>query len=136
MQENMKDQKDDLKGDKVILGDFPEGALVYSYMNPKTKIITPRDFLIFRRKYESDGRVVQLAASIEDDQLKPPVKGFIRGVMTFQASIFEKVDEGKTKVTFLGHFDPNDSISTFLLNTMAKRQGEMMKKVKQFIMEK
>jgi hypothetical protein len=135
MQKEMKSEKDDMRGNKEIIGEFPEGVFIYSYMNPKTKIITPRDFLLFKRKYQSNERIVELIRSIENDQLKPPTKEFIRGVMTFQASMFEKVEEGITKVIFISHFDPKGSIPVFIVNAMMKRQGEMMKMVRKFLME-
>ena len=107
-------------------------SFMYVVIQPGPRFITPRDFIMLRRKYVKDGKTIYLHISVPDE-VYPPDPNCVRGQMMFQGYIVEKdpAKEGNTKVTFMVQSDPAGSIPTMLNNAMVGKQGLCLRKVRQ-----
>ena len=107
-------------------------SFMYVVIQPGPRFITPRDFIMLRRKYQKDGKTIYLHVSVPDE-ISPPDKNHVRGHMMFQGYIVQAdpEKEGSTKVTFMVHSDPGGSIPTMLNNAMVGKQGLCLRKVRQ-----
>ena len=91
-----------------------------SWMWRSTSI--PRDFLTFQKVMKDGDKLFLVRTSIVNDELKAPVKKYVRGDMIFQAFMCEAVAEG-TKLTFLCHADPCGNVPSMIYNVAAINQG-------------
>ena len=110
--------------------DDTRATFMYIDLISPSRLVSERDFLMFRRCYERDGVHIQLNVSIKNDEIKPEVKGRVRAHMFFQIFFVEKIDEETTKLTFMCHADPMGSIPAFVYNAGAVGQGAALKTIR------
>lgn len=107
-----------------------EAMIFYVTQDIPVPLVNKRDYLIFRRHYTRDGKDIYMHNSIECDEIKAPVPGFIRGNMIFQLFVSEVLDDNKVKFTFIAHCDPCGSIPPVAFNMAVVRQGYAAKGIK------
>lgn len=100
-------------------------------------LVSARDFLLFRRHYEKDGKHIFLHNSIVNDTLFPEKKGVVRGVMEFQGFIAEPDPDhsGNVRLTFLVHADPKGKIPATVYNLVVTNQGYAAKGIRKKAIE-
>lgn len=121
------DMPDDQRGGAVERYTFaPEDPAVpdmncffYIHVESGSKVVSNRDFVMYRAKYEKDGRLIVLATGMGGEDLVEQKKGTVRGVTNFQAFILE----GDT-LSFVLHADPCGSVPATIYNMVCARQGE------------
>ena len=59
----------------------------------------------------------------------PPVKGVVRGEVIFGGYVVEKIDDKKTRVTYLSCSDLNGSIPQMIVNQSQLSQGAIAGRV-------
>lgn len=111
-----------------------EGTQMFFYLAVESgsRLVSDREFVMFRRFYEKDGRKIWMSSNaVDGDKLVPVAKGNVRGIMNFQAFVLEKdsTDANKDKLTFIVHADPQGSIPAIIYNSVAVNQGYSAKKV-------
>ena len=59
----------------------------------------------------------------------PPTKGVVRGEVIFGGYVIEKIDDKKTRVTYVSCTDLNGSIPQMLVNQVQQSQGSIAGRV-------
>ena len=122
--------------ERYIFGEVPNdehhSGFIYVAVYSGSMFVTDRDFLLYRRLYKHEGSIYVLNVSIENDELKPEVKGNVRGNMTFQTFIIEKDPQNPENhlLSFVVHADPKGSIPIMVYNSAAISQGYTAKSIK------
>ncbi|EAY10380.1 hypothetical protein TVAG_109640 [Trichomonas vaginalis G3] len=133
--------KEEAKGvkERYVFGGA-EGGPRYLYMSLQSgsMLVSDRDFLTLRKRYDLPDKQVWLIASIDNDDLKPPTKDNVRGKMTFQAFILEqdKDDDAYDRLTFVVHADPCGSIPAMVYNAVATKQGYNVLSIRNSVLKK
>ena len=114
-------------GDKT----YDEGILYLALESP-SRLVTARDFLMYRKHYQKDDIHYFTQVSIENDKIRPPTKNFVRGQILFQGYVVDKDPEhdGNIRIRFVVHADPKGSIPGWVYNQVALGQGYAVKKLK------
>jgi hypothetical protein len=115
-----------------VPGDPNSAIFNYVALETPTRIVAPRDFLLYRRKYPFRGGFVWLHTSVADESLKPVKSPFVRGKMTYEADIAYPDPEtpGAVRMIFATHADPAGSIPAWVYNAVATDQGYFAKQVR------
>ncbi|OHS96024.1 hypothetical protein TRFO_10200 [Tritrichomonas foetus] len=97
-----------------------------------SKLVSPRDFVMFRKHYEQNGTHYFTQCSVPNETIRPEVKKFVRGKIIVQAFIVDKDPNNadSVRVRFVVHADPRGSIPAMIYNTVASNQGYAVKKLK------
>lgn len=110
------------------LDDEAQTCIFYICLDPP-KLVTARDFVLFRRLYKLDGgRFCYFHNSIETPAVPVDDKR-VRGHMTFQGFLCEP-EGNNVKLTFFVHADPKGSIPAFAYNAAATNQGYAAKGIR------
>lgn len=127
-----KEKRHGLNERKVLYGplddEFQTSIFLIELESPAV-LVSPRDFVLFRRHYQKDGKHIYLHSSIVNDDLYPEKKGVVRGEMLFQSFIAEQ-DNGNVKLTFLVHGDPKGKIPSAVFNMVVQNQGYAAKGIR------
>jgi hypothetical protein len=113
--------------------DDPYGAVfLYIGLETPTRLVAPRDFLLYRRKYPFREGFIYMHTSVADESLKPVKSPYVRGKMTFEADLaFPDPDAPDTvKMIFTTHADPAGSIPAWVYNAVVTDQGYFAKQVR------
>ena len=102
----------------------------YLALETTTRLVSPRDFLLYRKHYVEDGKDYFSQVSIVNDAIKPEVKGFVRAKILTQCYVLEKTEGDAVKLTFIVHADPSGSVPALVYNAIASNQGNSVKKIK------
>jgi hypothetical protein len=113
---------------------FNEG-FIYLALESGSRLVSPRDFLMYRRHFEKDGTHYFVQASVQNDAIKPEVKGFVRGRILTQAFALDIKDD-VPRLRFVAHADPAGSIPAIIYNAVAQKQGYLVQKLKKACLEK
>lgn len=136
---NEKEGKGGLTERTVLYGpedNENETMIFYISQNIPAPLVSPRDYLLFRRHYSRDGKEIYVHHSISCDEVKAPVSGKVRANMIFQAFIAEAIDENTSKMTFLAHCDPCGSMPAFAFNMAVTKQGYAARGMRNMALEK
>ena len=130
-----KDKRHGLNERKTVYGpldDEHNTTVFYIELESPGMMVSPRDFLLFRRHYTKDGKEIFLHNSIDNADLQPEKKGVVRGDMLFQSFIAEKdPDEpNNVRLTFLVHADPKGKIPAMAYNMVVTNQGYAAKGIR------
>jgi hypothetical protein len=87
--------------------------------------------LLYRRKYPYNGGFLYLHVSIDNEELKPLDKNYVRGKMFFEADVAfpDPANPGAIRLVFMTHADPLGSIPAWVYNNVAMDQGYYAKQV-------
>ena len=113
---------------------FNDGYMYLALETP-SMLVSPRDFLMYRKHFEEGGKHYFPQVSIENDAIRGPVKGFVRGKILTQCFVAEQ-DGDQVKLTFIVHADPAGSIPAWIYNKVATDQGYAVKKIRDELMAK
>lgn len=116
--------------------DAEHKGLIYIALLPPGMMVSARDFIIFRRFVDVDGKRIMLNVSVEHPAV-PDAKGYVRAVMHYQGYIAEEADVDGTKgvhLTFLVSSDPKGSVPAMLFNSTAVNQGYAAKGIRSTIL--
>ena len=135
-----KEKRHGLNERKALYGpadDQYQTAIFEIEIESPAPLVSPRDFLLFRRFYQKDGKQVYLHNSIVNDTLFPEKKGVVRGVMPFQGFIVEPDPDhnGNVRLTFLVHADPKGKIPATVYNLVVTNQGYAAKGIRKKAIE-
>jgi hypothetical protein len=122
-----------------VAGDPCEGIFLYIGLETPTRVVWPRDFLLYRRKYPFNGGFIYLHCSVENETLKPQdKKNYVRGTIFFEADVaYPDPDHpGAVRFVFMTHADPMGSIPAWVYNTVATDQGYAAKKIRDQVLGK
>jgi hypothetical protein len=113
-----------------------ESSIFYLALESPGLMISPRDFVLSRFLFRiSDDRLVYFHISIDNAQLAPPNKDFVRGEMLFQGYVIDKLADGNVKLTFLAQADPKGSIPAWAYNSTAMKQGYVAKAIRKKVLQ-
>jgi hypothetical protein len=113
---------------KINDSQWDEGFLYYAVESP-SKLVSHRDFLTYRKHFEENGKHYFMQTSIVNDDIKAPVKGFVRANISFNALIVEQHPKG-AKLVFIAHADPCGSVPSMIYNSVSIKQGYTLQKLK------
>lgn len=129
-----KEVKDGTNERKTLsrVEDDHDTSLLYIGLETTSRFVSPRDFLLWRRRYTIDSKQLYLHCSVVNDELCPEHKPYVRGKMTFQIYMVEPSPENpeNTVLTFMVHADPMGSVPSAVYNAVATNQGMAAKKIK------
>ena len=111
-----------------------ETVLYYMATQSPAFMVAPREFLLLRRTYTIDGKRVFAQMSIDNDQIKPPQKGFVRATIMGQAFVIDDDPDrpGCSIMTAFNHVNPGGKIPAWAVNVSVKNQVDGLK----FVSEK
>lgn len=104
-------------------------GFLYMALETTSRLVSPRDFLMYRKHFAEDGKDYFSQVSIVNDAIKPEVKGFVRAQILTQCFVIEQAGDN-VKLTFIVHADPAGSVPAMIYNTIACNQGNCVKKIK------
>ena len=109
--------------------DDHETILYFMAMESPAFMVAPREFLLLRRTYSFGEKRVFAQMSIDNDQIKPKRKGFVRGTILGQAFVVEDDTEhaGHSIMTVFSHVDPGGSVPAWAVNFSVKNQMDGLK---------
>ncbi|OHS98274.1 hypothetical protein TRFO_35338 [Tritrichomonas foetus] len=111
--------------------DDKDSIIYFMAMEAPAILVAPREFLLYRRTYRIDGKTIFMQMSIENEDLKPQRKDFVRGTIFGQAFVIEddkncdKQENGeykKAKMTVFSHVNPGGRLPSFAINFSVKNQ--------------
>ena len=113
------------------LNDENKTAFLYVCVDSGSRFVTSRDFIMLRRKYVKDGKIIYLHVSVPDS-VQPVNPNYVRGQMKLQGYIVEPDTEkqGNFKLTFMVHTDPAGSVPAVVYNAVVGKQGLVVKKIR------
>ena len=109
-------------------------GFIYLALETPTRIVSPRDFLMYRKHFEENGKHYFTQVSIVNDAIQPEVKGFVRGRILTQCFLAEQEGD-QIKLTFIVHADPAGSIPAWIYNKVATGQGYEVKVIRDRLMK-
>lgn len=109
--------------------DEEKNTFMYINLLSASRLVSERDFLMYRRLYNKDGKYISLNVSIVNDDIMPEQKGRVRAHMHFQAFIMEQINPETVRLTFMCHADPKGSVPAMVYNSAAVGQGYSAKKI-------
>lgn len=127
-----------VRGDTLIQEYYPieesnpdQDGFVYCGLDTPVRLVSKRDFLMYRKHFEKDGVHYFVHISVDYDGVRPVTSEFVRGKI-FQVDIASAYpgDSAKTNLRFFVHADPSGSIPAWVYNLTAESQGYDVKKVK------
>lgn len=103
-----------------------ENLIVYICMETPVRIVSKRDFLIFRRLYRDNGRAYFMHISFDNEKIMPQVEGNVRGQIYFQMYIVEDDPDiqGNKKLWFLAQANPMGNIPAWVYNAIVVGQAQ------------
>jgi len=116
-----------------IPGDEHDSCFMYVGLESPSAMVTAREFLMYRRHYFVENKHIFLHVSVENDELKAPAKGYVRGKMIMQGYVIEE-ESGNTRLTFIAHADPAGWIPAMVYNSSVSNQCMIAKKVRDQIL--
>lgn len=112
-------------------GENPHGnAIVYLALESGSRFVSPRDFFMARKYFEEGDKYYFIVISIDDKGAAPAPKGLVRGKILCNATIVEKIDDKKSRLSFIAHGDPCGSVPAMIYNQVAVGQGACVKKIR------
>ena len=117
----------------TVEGDPNNAGFFYINIEASSRLVSPRDFLMYQKMGERDGSKFLVRTSIDNQEMRPTANGSVRANMFFQCFICEKVDDNNTKLTFICHADPAGSIPAMVYNFAATNQGYSVLRMKKEI---
>jgi hypothetical protein len=112
----------------VSENEFNDG-FVYLALESGSRLVSNRDFFMYRKHFEKDGVHYFVQASVVNDEIAPVYKDFVRGRIVTQAFVLS--GEGpEAKLQFIAHADPAGSIPAMVYNAVSQKQGYLVKKLK------
>ena len=109
-----------------------EALIVYICMETPVAIVAKRDLLVYRRRYEKDGRSFFMHTSFDNDDIMKPVPGNVRSKIYFQLYIVEDDPKvpGNKLLWFICQANPMGSIPAWVYNIIVATQAENPKIIK------
>ena len=132
-----KDKKHGFDFSKVLYrveNDPDERVFFYIALTSPGMMVSGRDFILFRMRVKVGEQTFFVSVNVDEDELHPPTKTYVRGNMLFQGYAAEEVD-GNIQLTFYAHADPKGSIPAWAYNTVATNQGYAAKGIKKAVLE-
>jgi hypothetical protein len=104
--------------------EYNEG-FIYLALDSGSRMVSHRDFLLYRKHYERDGIHYFISASVVNDKIAPEKKGFVRGKILLQGFLIDPSpsEPAKVRIRFVAHGDPCGSIPGFVYNAVCSKQG-------------
>jgi len=105
----------------ALVGDGVGGSeILYSVMKPP--VVTPRDFLQYRRvRTLADGSICVVMRSAEHET-QPEVKGYIRAESYISGYVFRQSADGSLNIFIMACTDIKGIIPKWVINTLAPRK--------------
>lgn len=127
-----KEVADGTKLREIFGGEEGGARYIYMVLDSGSRLASNREFLVVRKRYDVDTKIVWLCVSVDNTTIRPVGKGNVRGNMTFQAYILDKDpdNEGADRLTFIVHADPCGSIPAMIYNSVAVNQGNGARKIR------
>ena len=107
-------------------------GFVYVALDTPTRLVSKRDFLMYRKHYEKDGVHYFVHCSVDYNDVRPPTKEYVRGKILMQVDIVDSdpANPDNARLRFLIQADPCGSIPAWVYNMTAISQGYEVKKVR------
>jgi hypothetical protein len=106
-------------------------GFIYLALESGSRLVSNRDFLLYRKHFERDGVHYFLQGSVENDAIAPVYRDFVRGKILTQGFVLDKDPaSGEPRLTFIAHADPGGSIPAMVYNAVSQKQGYLVKKLK------
>jgi hypothetical protein len=102
--------------------DDNQTIVYFMAMESPAFMVSPREFLLLRRKYVRDGKTIFMQMSIDNSEIKPERRGFVRGTIHGQAFVIEDAENGNSRMTVFSHVNPGGSLPTWAVNYSVKNQ--------------
>lgn len=105
-------------------------GMFYLALDSGSRFVTNRDFLMYRRYYEKDGKYYIVNVSVEHPDF-PAKDGFVRAKILIQVYIADVDPEhaDAVRLRFIVHADPCGSVPSMIYNVTATNQGYAIKKI-------
>jgi hypothetical protein len=110
-------------------------GFLYLALDSGSRLVSNRDFLLYRKHFEKDGTHYFILTSIVNDAIAPPYKDFVRGKILVQALVLNVNEAGEPRLKFIAHADPAGSIPAMVYNAVSQGQGYLIKKLKTELLE-
>lgn len=110
-------------------------TFMYVAVESGSRLVSNRDFVMYRRHYKRGNKEIFLHVSVDNNDLKPEDKAFVRGFMNFQGYIAEPTNGG-ILLTFFVHTDPKGSIPAVVYNAACTKQGYAVQKIANAVLGK
>lgn len=117
-------------------GEYNDG-FVYCLLESPTRLVSKRDFLMYRKHFEKDGVHYFIHISVEYPGVRQPTKENVRGQI-FQVDIAQADPQNKDKtiLQYFVHADPSGSIPAWVYNLTAESSGYDVLKVRDRVLQK
>lgn len=114
-----------------------ESLIVYICMETPAFFVSKRDLLVYRRRYEKDGKSFFMHTSFLNDDIMKPIEGNVRSKIYFQLYVVENDPKvpGNKLLWFICQANPMGSIPAWVYNAIVVTQAENPKIIKQQIEE-
>jgi hypothetical protein len=111
--------------------EFNDGFL-YLALDSGSRLVSHRDFVLYRKHYERDGVHYFVSASVINDAIAKEKKGFVRGKIICQGYMVDQspTDPAAARLRFVAHADPSGSVPGFVYNAVCSKQGYTVIKVR------
>ena len=92
-------------------------------------MVTPREFMLYRRTYFENGKTIFVQMSIDNEDIKPQRKEYVRGFISGQGFVIEDDTEDKNQciLTVFSHVNPGGSLPSWAVNYSVKNQLDGIK---------
>lgn len=106
-------------------------GILYLALESGSRFVTNRDFLMYRKYYEKEGKHFFVHVSVEHPELHQPTKEFVRARILLQVFIADQDPDNAnaTRLRFVVHADPAGSVPAMVYNMTAVNQGYSVKKI-------
>jgi hypothetical protein len=109
-------------------GDENQTVLYFMAMEAPAFMVAPREFLLFRRTYARDGETIFMQMSVENEEIKPQRKGFVRGTIYGPAFVIgDGEEEGRSRMTVFSHVNPGGRLPVWAVNYSVRNQLDGIK---------
>jgi hypothetical protein len=106
-----------------------DSRFLYVCIDPESKLVDKRDFLIFERIFRDGEKTFLVRKSIVDDSILAPVRGCVRGTLLYQAYVIEPGWCG-TQLTFVGDADPRGDVHRVIYDNAMMKQARSVLRAK------
>ena len=109
--------------------DENQSYIYFMAMESPFFMVTPREFMLYRRTYFENGKTIFVQMSIDNEDIKPQRKEYVRGFISEQRFVIEEDTEDKNQciLTVFSHVNPGGSLPSWAVNYSVKNQLDGIK---------
>ena len=130
MDHTRKHEWDKMIRSSEVVASFSEDRFIFHQLFKLKFPISNRDFVFAAGVFREDGKIIIIGRSI--DAGVPEISGAVRAELLTSCYILEPIDGG-TRITFMANADPKGLLPHFIVNYVAKSQGQNIHRIRQVL---